>query len=285
MNIQRHLSVPLILYSNILQSVSLPKNIRTIEENVFSESSLTSITFPNTLEVIGKKAFAGTRLSNVDFFHSKVKMIDSEAFTRTQLKHITLPSTLQSLGTSCFESCALLTSVNMSKCSLYSLPSRLFEDCKELEVCILPLTLQSLNFTSFSGVEIEKLQIPGFVRTICPNAFSGMNKLSVLEYCGSYEFGPISSLRDDIKVFVRKGYEYSTFAGHKYQTCTTCPLVNSESPVDINPQQMNDSFVIMTLTVGFIALAVVIVGIMKITVPKPATNDRESLLINKSELE
>ena len=269
------------VYSTALSQVSLPHTLRIIEDNAFSETSISTINLPTNLEKIGNNAFAGTRLTKISFNIIKIKYIGASAFTRTQLKFIGLPATITYLGDSCFESCSSLESANLAAAQLKYLPNRLFEDCKELETCILPLTLEILNTSVFSGTIIETLQIPYSVQKISSNAFKGMEKLTSLDYCGEFEFpNRIASLDEDVKIYVKKGYPYKTFAGLPTKTSINCPLIeeNDHEPRIDPVEETNGSIVITTLTIGFIALAVVIVGIMKISTPRSHPHDDEVLL-------
>ena len=269
------------VYSTALSHVLLPNCMTVIEDNAFSETSLSTIQLPTELERIGDKAFAGTRLTKISFQGTKLSSIGVEAFTRTQLKSIILPETLINLGDSCFESCPSLESANLVETHLTFLPNHLFEDCKELESCILPLTLEKINTSIFSGTIIEKLQIPPLVCNISQDAFEGMEKLSVLEYCGEFELSlPISSLDSNVKVYVMKGYPFKTFATLPTKTTVNCP-VNEQAQAEstIQPEvETNGSIVMMTLTVGVIALVVVIFGIMKISAPRKPPTDIGVLL-------
>ena len=272
------------IYDIVLNEVNLPYCIESIDDNAFIESSLAKINMPRSLITIGAKAFAGTRLLDIDLKNTKIRSIGAEAFARTRISTLTFPRTLVELGEYAFQSCSSLTEVNMRDSEITSLSEGVFNDCKELETCQLPLKLEYMNFSSFAYSEIKKLQIPTLTKVIGDRAFEKMDKLVAIEYCGFSPISLISSLNEVVRIYVRKGYAHPTFAGRSYEITNNCPqFTSNESSSKNMSQEVNDSIVILTLTLGFIALAVVIVGVLMLVAPKPEHNDEDNLLENGRE--
>ena len=97
----------------MLTTVTLPKNLRTLPEQMFSGcKSLRTVNLPSTLTKVGARAFSGTPITNLNV--ASVTDIDDGAFSGCRsLKTITINSTLRDkliddsywLYTTCFADC------------------------------------------------------------------------------------------------------------------------------------------------------------------------------------
>jgi hypothetical protein len=87
--------------------------LRIFENNVAAFSTIKSIIFPRSVEVIGKHSFGDCKqLQSVTFDpESKLKRIEEDAFSRTSIQSICLPKALDFLGVHCFAQCYSLTSM------------------------------------------------------------------------------------------------------------------------------------------------------------------------------
>lgn len=94
-----------------LSIVSFSENskLTTIESNAFSRCiSLSRITLPNSIEVIGNSAFKdNSKLENIELSQN-LKSIGNSAFENcTLIKKIILPNHLESIGSSAFYNCSI----------------------------------------------------------------------------------------------------------------------------------------------------------------------------------
>lgn len=102
----------------------------------FYGDAIRSITLPDTVQSIGKRAFAGcTSLISVQL-PAQLQTIDDEAFQGcTQLQTLSLPGQLREIGSSAFENCAQLQQLALPA-SLETLEEGAFAYCDALSVTL-----------------------------------------------------------------------------------------------------------------------------------------------------
>lgn len=181
---------PAIFYDcRNLQSVKLPKNEKYVElmcgDRSYSDddfgmfhncSSLTTITIPSYIKIIGLSCFSGcTSLESVIFEeNSQLTTLQMRAFFNcTSLTNITLPDRTTSLGTACFQSCTSLTNITLpanlttigdacfrydsaltnidtSKCkSLTTIENYAFAQCTSLKNFDMPNSVEKVGMSLF----------------------------------------------------------------------------------------------------------------------------------------
>ena len=146
-------------YSGTKKQVVIPKGVTRIEQNAFAEIlHLTSVTLPEGLESIGRKAF----------YHCK-------------LTEIVIPDGVKIIEESAFEGCCYLESVRFPD-SLTTIGDRAFELCG-LQTLILPQNITSIGAYAFAGNEFESVTIPGSLKMIPRGAFENCEKLKQVTIC------------------------------------------------------------------------------------------------------
>jgi len=149
--------VLLFYFHNGQTSYTVPEGVKIIR-NLIGDPSLTSITFPSTLEeptgniipqfvsevkgkfasADGKYLVSGGKLigvvSDVEEFQipSSITSIAHSAFYGTPIKEIVIPSTVLELGNSVFNSCGELTSVTLPD-NMKTIPAYTFGGCSKLK--------------------------------------------------------------------------------------------------------------------------------------------------------
>lgn len=89
-----------------LTQYSIPSGVKEIRGNTFENNySLTSVTFPNTLKVIGNRAFRDTKLQSV-YLPESLEYIGDEAFAPSWFTSVRIPSGVE-LGRDVFKSSRL----------------------------------------------------------------------------------------------------------------------------------------------------------------------------------
>lgn len=131
-----------------LSSIIIPDGVRTINEDAFYEFSLTSITFPSSLETICQAAFTSCYgLTSITIPHN-VRNIGAEAFNDcNNLETVIFESnsSLESIGWSAFDNCVALTSITIPD-RVTSIGGSAFYDCEALEtITFEPTTPPTLD--------------------------------------------------------------------------------------------------------------------------------------------
>ena len=138
---------------NPLQSIVLPKGIKTIGDDAFSyNTSLTSIKIPNTVTSIGKRAFQGcTNLTSIEI-PDTVTYIGDYCFSGcNRLQKIKLSKKIQTINQSLLQGCSSLTEIEIPE-GVKSIGYAAFISCNKLTTITLPASLTSFNGTAIAGL-------------------------------------------------------------------------------------------------------------------------------------
>ena len=146
-----------------LTEYTIPSNVTSIGDSVFSGCSLTSITIPDTVATIGYEAFRECHsLKNV-LIGRGVEIIESFAFYNcNSIEHITLPEGLTSIGSYAFDRCYSLASISIGN-NVSSIGGCAFRDCTSLTTISIGNSVTSIgssafyNCTSLTKVDISDL--------------------------------------------------------------------------------------------------------------------------------
>jgi len=140
--------------SSVTDSGAVPPVTYTVTEvgGFIYNTSMTSVSIPNTVTSIASFAFYGTGLTSVTF-GTGVTSIGTAAFAATALTSVVVPSGVTTLPDSVFSGTTSLTSVT------------------------LPAGLTTIGWNAFRDSGLTSVTIPNSVTTINPNAF--MDALSL----------------------------------------------------------------------------------------------------------
>lgn len=135
----------------------IPEGVTAIPDSAFSgwngRSSITSISFPSTLQSIGKNAFEGFTNLHSLVLPSGVSHIGDYAFYGcTSLDSLVIPQGITYFGSNAFSRCTNLTSVTLSE-GLTVIGFRAFADDTNLREVYIPPTVESIGSNAFSGVQ------------------------------------------------------------------------------------------------------------------------------------
>ena len=187
-----------LLKGNVeLKEYTVRKGTRVICDRAFRVicaflgcSSLTSLTFPSSLQSIGNSAFYGCNSLTSLTLPSSLQSIGNSAFCDcSSLTSLTLPSSLQSIGGGAFWGCSSLISLTLPS-SLQSIGYRAFEGCSSLTSLTFPSSssLQSIGDSAFSCCNsLTSLTLPSSLQSIGDSAFSYCNSLTSLTLLSSLQ--------------------------------------------------------------------------------------------------
>lgn len=129
---------------------AVPQGVVAIREEAFSGNShLNSVTFPNSLRTIGKKAFKNC----------------------TSLRTIYVPEGVTTMGEAAFANCSHMTTATIDA-SVSILPAEMFVDCGSLQSVVLPNNLVTIGESSFENCKLlQSMEWGSALTTIMKNAF------------------------------------------------------------------------------------------------------------------
>lgn len=189
---------------NHLKSVKLPNSLKVIGNRAFRGcKSLSDLIMPEGLQTIGKEAFAEcTSLSNLKFSEG-LQAIGQGAFKNcTSLGKIQFPSGLQEISGEAFVGCTLLTEVKLPD-NLQLINAGSFLNCTSLTEVKLPDGIRSIEMSAFSGcTSLEKIQFPSGLQKISDRAFENCTSLAEvgfpdsIQLIGSKAFFGCTSLKE-----------------------------------------------------------------------------------------
>lgn len=164
-------------------SITFPEGVKvidiapTVRNAVDKNEKLVSVILPNSLEEIGRAAFAySPNLTDIKI-PSNIKKIGGAAFAETGLVSIDLSNINADIGGGLFSGCKDLKNVKLSDMS--AIPSKTFNSCSSLKKIDLPHTINKIGSFAFSGCSsLEQVILPTNLTQIGGYAFSECVNLS-----------------------------------------------------------------------------------------------------------
>lgn len=124
--------------------------VKSIGNNAFYESTLTSIRIPDTVTSIGESAFALSNLESV-VIPDSVTYIGLNAFSGSRIRKATLPATMTEI------------------------PGYMFQNCAQLASIEIPESVTTISRGAFYGTGLKRVTIPASVTSIDQGAFGNYN--------------------------------------------------------------------------------------------------------------
>ena len=127
-----------------------------IGKEAFSERhSLESVVIPDSVEVVGERAFGWCDGLNELRLGRGIKKIEKDAFWNcSSLKTVAIPDSVEVVGRWAFQKCSGLEELRLGK-GIKTIEEDAFADCSSLRRVILPSTLEALARDAFGfGVDL-----------------------------------------------------------------------------------------------------------------------------------
>ena len=148
-----------------LSTFEIPATVTAIGDLAFSNSGITAITLPKSINTMGTSVFKScTNLKNVEFepgMDLPTNMLPDYTFYECTglTKFPTLPLSITIIGKSAFEKCSI-DSLELNETALKIISNQAFFSCGALKSITLPATLESLGNNAFSSCQsVEKITI------------------------------------------------------------------------------------------------------------------------------
>lgn len=138
--------------------------VTAIADKAFADKMINSVTFPSTIQSIGKEAFS--RCSKLKAVYglencaSLTKIDDFTFYECTSLEEISLPPQLRSIETFAFYSCINLRSIELPD-SLETIDVGAFQNCASLSSINYPDSLVYIGSVAFRGCRsLQEITLP-----------------------------------------------------------------------------------------------------------------------------
>ena len=155
----------LVSYQGPGGSVSIPNTVTTIGKRAFTgRSDVTAVTIPGSVTAIGEWAFGETGLRSVTIPEG-VTSIGNDAFAGClSLANVSISSTVRSIGDEAFWACQALTEVTIPE-GVRTIGAAAFRDCTALHTVSIPSTVTAVGDYAFASYKLRKLIVNGAVFT------------------------------------------------------------------------------------------------------------------------
>ena len=133
-----------------LTSITIPESVSVIGWSAFYDcTALTSINLPTSITNIDNYAFSYTGLTSINIPESVVSIGDNAFANCSSLQSVTIPSTVIQLGKSVFTNCNALNSLTIEE-GVTSIPSYAFSGCNSLTTLTIPASVNSIGDYGFN---------------------------------------------------------------------------------------------------------------------------------------
>ena len=160
-------------------SITIPNSVKSIGMHAFCGcTSLTSVTIPNSVTYIGYGAFDYCNsLASIIIPNSVIHIAGYAFFRCTSLASIIIPNSVTYIGYGAFQDCTSLTSITIPD-SVTNIENHAFYGCTSLTGITIPNSVTSIEVSAFeSCTSLTSITIPNSVTYIGESAFGGCSSL------------------------------------------------------------------------------------------------------------
>ena len=157
-----------------LAELNIPDGVESIGDNSFSNSAIHSISFPSTVQTLGKEAFKNVELYSALNLPEGLKSIGNECFYGASIPKISIPSSVESVGSSCF-AYSKTNSIKFEEGSLIlELGYGVFQ-FSNIESIVLPSNLEKIGEECFASCNnLKRIQLPESLKTLSRNCLANI---------------------------------------------------------------------------------------------------------------
>ncbi len=160
-------------YVGAATEVVIPDSVTIIGAKAFEGCiGLTNVIIPDSVKTIGNQAFYGCEGLSGIAIPDSVTTIKGQAFGLcTSLSSVTIPSSVKSIEGGTFENCRSLTSVLIPH-SVISIGFRAFEGCTNLISVSIPNSVTSMDHHAFRDcISLKSVTLSDYLRRTALDAF------------------------------------------------------------------------------------------------------------------
>ena len=162
---------------NSVETITISDSVLSIGRDAFSRSGVSSITIPNSVNILGVFAFAYCQNLTSINLSNNITIIEQRTFQGCEkLQSILIPSKVTTIGAQAFEDCISLTNLTIPN-GLISIGRQAFKGCTKLSNVNIPNSVNSVGSDVFEDCSVVNLSIN---MTTIPSAFANMEALKNL---------------------------------------------------------------------------------------------------------
>lgn len=144
-----------------LKSIKLASTVKSIGNNAFSNTGITSLDLPEGMESIGLGAFYNCEKMTELKLPESLTTLNNGAFAFCKgLTAVTLPNKITFIGTLAFEECTGLTSITIPE-NVTEIRNQAFYYCTALTMVELPKALQTVGDNAFYETKLQDVYYAG----------------------------------------------------------------------------------------------------------------------------
>ena len=216
------------------------KPVTTIGNAAFRDSSVTSVTIPDSVTAIHDCAFENcSELTNISIPNS-VTSIGLSAFENcTSLKSITLPSSLRNISMLLFHNCSQLTTIHIPV-SVTSIENDAFACCSQLTTIHIPVSVTSIGNDAFAGCPSSMTVTYSGSKTRWDRIIGKEELLDIHLVCNKLEATFTADGESISTQTIDRGGKFTEPAAPSKENHTFAGWYNGDEPFDFDADTTND---------------------------------------------